>query len=234
MAQERNRQKNIDDVVDIAASQLLGEEKVPKDKVQVDWATRFFNTIQDISDEEMKLIWGKLLAGEIKAPCSFSLRAIELLKNLSTDEARLFTEVSKLALRRVDEILIIRRDNINEEYGLTFDKILTLTDAGLIKPIINTAMALGPNQEFGDFIFEFGGYAIKVIVRNSVTIPSYIYTQAGGQIFKLIENQEHDLDYLRKVLKSVSTENVRFLVYKITKWNSENDFDIDEKSELDI
>lgn len=135
MAQGRIRQKNIDDVVDIAANQLKGENEVPKDKVSVDWATRFFNTVQDISEDEMKLIWGKLLAGEVKFPGSYSLRAIELLKNLTSEEALLFTEASKFALRRAHEIIIIQSDNINNDFGLTFDKILTLTDAGLLKPI---------------------------------------------------------------------------------------------------
>lgn len=234
MAQERMRQKNIDDVVDIAAYQLKDEREVPKDKVSVDWATRFFNIVQDISEDEMKLIWGKLLAGEVETPGSYSLRTLELLKNLSSDEARLFSEVSSLALRRVNEVLIIRRDNINEEYGFTFDNILALTDAGLIKPILNTVMVLGPTTEEGDFILKFGKYVVKAVIKDKITIPSYIYTNAGAQIFKFIENQEHDLDYLKKVLKSISNDNVRFQVYKITKWNSDNDFDIDEKNALDI
>ena len=219
MAQERKRQKNIDDIVVIAANQLKGAREVPKDKVSVDWATRFFNTVQDISEDEMKLIWGKLLAGEVKFPGSYSLRTLELLKNLSSDEARLFSEASNLALRRVNEVLIIRRDNINEEYGFTFDNILALTDAGLIKPILNTAMVLDPTTEEGDFILEFGKYVVKAVIKDKVTIPSYIYTNAGVQIFKFIENQEPDLNYLKKVLKSVSNDNVRFQVYKITKWN---------------
>ena len=234
LAQERKRQKNIDDIVVIAANQLKGAREVPKDKVSVDWATRFFNTVQDISEDEMKLIWGKLLAGEVETPGSYSLRTLELLKNLSSDEARLFSEVSNLALRRVNEVLIIRRDNINEEYGFSFDNILALTDAGLIKPILNTAMVLDPTTEEGDFILEFVKYVVKAVIKDTVTIPSYIYTNAGVQIFKFIDNQEPDLDYLKKVLKSVSNENVRFQVYKITKWNNDSEFDIDEKSELDI
>ena len=234
LAQERKRQKNIDDIVVIAANQLKGAREVPKDKVSVDWATRFFNIVQDISEDEMKLIWGKLLAGEVETPGSYSLRTLELLKNLSSDEARLFSEVSNLALRRVNEVLIIRRDNINEEYGFTFDNIWALADAGLIKPILNTAMVLGPTTEEGNFILEFGKYVVKAVIKDKITIPSYIYTNAGAQIFKFIENQEHDLDYLKKVLKSISNDNVRFQVYKITKWNSDNDFDIDEKNALVI
>ena len=234
MAQERIRQKNIDDVVDIAANQLKGEKEVPKDKISVDWATRFFNTIQDISDEEMKLIWGKLLAGELKSPGAYSLRAIELLKNLTSEEALLFTEASKFALRRAHEIIIIQSDNINNDFGLTFDKILTLTDAGLLKPIIDTAIDLAPLNGAEEAIFTYGNYAVKAIVKAEGQIATYIYTTAGSQIFKLIDTPEVNLDYLKKVLKSISNNNVRFHVYKITKWNSENDFDIDEKDVLDM
>lgn len=234
MAQERMRQKNIDDVVDIAAYQLKDEREVPKDKVSVDWATRFFNIVQDISEDELKLIWGKLLAGEVSSHGSYSLRAIELLKNLTSEEALLFTEASKLALKRAHDIVIIQSDNINNDYGLTFDKILTLTDAGLLKPIIDTAIDLEPLNGADGVVFTYGNYAIKANVKSEVEIASYIYTTAGSQIYKLIDNPEVNLDYLKRVLKSVSNENVRFQVYKITKWNSENDFDIDEKDVLDI
>lgn len=234
MAQERIRQKNIDDVVDIAANQLKGEKEVPKDKISVDWAIRFFNTIQDISDEEMKLIWGKLLAGEIKTPGSYSLRAIELLKNLSSEEAKLFTEASKLALKRAHDIVIIQSDNINNDYGLTFDKILTLTDAGLLKPIIDTAIDLEPLNGADGVVFTYGNYAIKANVKSEVEIASYIYTTAGSQIYKLIDNPEVNLDYLKRVLKSVSNDNVKFQLYKITKWNDFNDFDFDDNSMIEI
>lgn len=234
MAQERMRQKNIDDVVDIAAYQLKDERKVPKDKVSVDWATRFFNTVQDISEDEMKLIWGKLLAGEVKSPGSYSLRAIELLKNLTPEESQLFTEVSKFALKRAHEIIIIQSDDINNDYGLTFDKILTLTDAGLLKPIIETAITLKAANNPDTFDFTYGNYAVKAIAKSEEQVSTYVYSIAGSQIYNLIDNPEVNLDYLKKVLKSISNDNVKFQIYKITKWNDFNDFDIDEKNPIDI
>lgn len=85
-----------------------------------------------------------------------------------------------------------------------------------------------------EVIFTYENYAVKAIVKSEVQIATYIYTKAGSQIFKLIDTPEVNLDYLKKVLKSVSNDNVRFQVYKITKWNSENDFDLDEKDVLDI
>lgn len=234
ITQERNRQKNIDDIVDIAANQLKDEKEVPQDKVKADWATRFFNTVQDISDEEMKLIWGKLLAGEIKTPGSYSLRAIELLKNLTSEEALLFTEASKLALKRAHDIVIIQSDNINNDYGLTFDKILTLTDAGLLKPIIETAITLKAANNPDMFDFTYGNYAVKAIAKSEEQVSTYVFSIAGSKIYNLIDNPEVNLDYLKKVLKSISNDKVKFQIYKITKWNDFNDFDIDEKNPIDI
>lgn len=234
ITQERNRQKNIDDIVDIAANQLKDEKEVPQDKVKADWATRFFNTVQDISDEEMKLIWGKLLAGEIKTPGSYSLRAIELLKNLTSEEALLFTEASKLALKKAHDIVIIQSDNINNDYGLTFDKILTLTDAGLLKPIIETAITLKAANNPDMFDFTYGNYAVKAIAKSEEQVSTYVFSIAGSKIYNLIDNPEVNLDYLKKVLKSISNDKVKFQIYKITKWNDFNDFDIDEKNPIDI
>lgn len=85
-----------------------------------------------------------------------------------------------------------------------------------------------------EVIFTYGNYAVKAIVTSEGQIATYIYTTAGSQIFKLIDSLEVNLDYLKKVLKSISNDNVRFQVYKITKWNSDNDFEIDEKDVLDI
>ena len=58
-----------------------------------DWFTRYFNIVQDISNEDIQDLWAKLLAGEIKQPGSFSYRTLETLKNMTTDEAELFTKI---------------------------------------------------------------------------------------------------------------------------------------------
>jgi len=58
-------------------------------KFSWDWFVRFFEDAGNISDEKMQEIWAKVLAGEIKQPGSFSLRTLEVLRNLSSDEAEI-------------------------------------------------------------------------------------------------------------------------------------------------
>ena len=47
-----------------------------------------------MSSEELQTLWGRVLAGEIKSPGTFSLRTLEFLKNTSHEEA---LKIAKLA-----------------------------------------------------------------------------------------------------------------------------------------
>jgi len=87
------QQLNRDSAVVHAAAELLDEPDVSDKPVDPDWATRYFRTAQDISSEEMQLIFGKILAGEIKQPGSFSARTVDFLATLTNEEALSFRKL---------------------------------------------------------------------------------------------------------------------------------------------
>jgi hypothetical protein len=93
--QEAKRQKNLGQVVDAACKEL--PENVSGEPVDPDWVSRFFSVAQEVSNEQMQQIWGRLLAGEVAQPGSFSLRAIERLRNMTSSEAKLFSELCEFA-----------------------------------------------------------------------------------------------------------------------------------------
>ena len=96
--QEAKRQQNIDNISYVAAKQLEHEETVSEEQVDEDWISRFFNISQDVSNEEMQTLWGRILAGEVKQPNSFSLRTLEILKNITHSEAEIFNRLAKMRL----------------------------------------------------------------------------------------------------------------------------------------
>ena len=61
--QEQKRQQNIENITQIAAEQIELVDSVSEEFVDEDWITRYFNYAQDISNEEMQLLWGRILAG---------------------------------------------------------------------------------------------------------------------------------------------------------------------------
>ena len=98
VVKESKRQNNINNVVAVAAQSLKDDKDVSSEPVNPDWATRFFDIAQDISDESMQNLWGRILAGEVKRPKSYSLRTLEALRNITREEAELFEQIAQYVL----------------------------------------------------------------------------------------------------------------------------------------
>jgi len=96
--QEIQKQQNIDSVVAGTYDILERETVVSEEPVDKDWIIRFFNSVEDISNQDLQQIWSKILAGEIKQPKSFSVRTLELLHNISYEEAMLFEKICKSSI----------------------------------------------------------------------------------------------------------------------------------------
>ncbi len=94
--QEAKRQRNLGQIVEEAQKAL--PESVSTEPVDSDWINRFFTSAQDISNEQMQHVWGRLLAGEVTMPGSFSLRALDCLRNLTSADARVFSLACEFAL----------------------------------------------------------------------------------------------------------------------------------------
>lgn len=140
--QERKRQINIASVVRQAASQL-GDKEVENHEPDHDWTARFFNEVQDVSSEEMQLLWAKVLAGEVERAGSTSLRTLGILKNLDQAMARLFRKFCSACVflspdgktlmdARVPSLGGNAGSNSLREYGLNFDALNRLNENGLI------------------------------------------------------------------------------------------------------
>ena len=95
--QEEKRQLNIASVVRQAAEEL-GDEEVDPGEPDHDWTARFFEYVQDVSEEDVWRIWARILAGEVRAPGRVSLRTLSILRNMSRLEAELFSEAMRYVI----------------------------------------------------------------------------------------------------------------------------------------
>ena len=130
--QEMRKQKNIENIVSEAKTILQDEEEVAKEAVNEDWLMRFFNSIQDISNEDMQKLWAKVLAGEIKNPNSFTLRSLDTLSKITKQEATLFEELKPYIIKYRGTLAILNDDKINEKYNIFYGKIVEMSECGLI------------------------------------------------------------------------------------------------------
>jgi uncharacterized repeat protein (TIGR03899 family) len=211
---ETKRQINIDNISQIAAEQLSQEKNVSEEPVDDDWATRFFNIVEDISDDEMQKLWGRILAGEIKHPKSYALRTLELLKNLSKYEAEIFTKIANIKLIVANKHIIYNNDRgvfLENEFGITFSDILLLKELGLIVSQDNLEFSLSEtNKTKSISLIEYGKKGIALHRAEDTpkqSIQVLVFTRTGIELSKLI-NPATNINYIEKICSCFKHQNV--------------------------
>lgn len=189
--QEARRQQNIEDISQLAAASLMAEEDVSDEKVDPDWISRFFGYAQEVSDAEMQMIWAKILSGEIKSPKSFSLRALELIRNLSAYEAGIFTKAARYAIFVEHKAFILHNGkDVPEEYGINFIEVVLLQELGILHSTDFVNYTLKVVQEDTKHLFEVGN-TLVVINREAGTeeqrIDVRLFTTIGQELLKLVK-----------------------------------------------
>ncbi len=137
VSEEAKRQDNIESITEKAIPQLTSSS-TPQD-MDNDWIMNFFDKCRIISDEDMQLLWAKILAGEANSPGTYSKRTINSLASLDKADAELFI-VFCCFNWLIDEDLVpfvynedLELDqSIYKKNGIDFDALLHLSSIGLI------------------------------------------------------------------------------------------------------
>ena len=211
--QEAKKQLNIENVTAFAADELKNEPPVTDEPLDEDWTSRFFKIAEEVSNEEMQALWGKILAGEIKQPKTYSLRTLELIRNLSKTEANTFMKVANFAIKSSNANFLFTTNNetlLSETFNIQYGDIALLTEIGLLQPgtFVNYQIVQSPSET--QRVFTSGNIVIIAKVKaNTPTIqmPVNVFTNAGNELIKLIKPSP-PFDYLTAVAKSIKNENV--------------------------
>lgn len=215
---EKKRQKNIEEVVSTAGTILEAEKDVSSEPVNSDWATRFFDIVQDVSDNEMQLLWGQILAGEIKQPKSYSLRTLEILRNMTKEEAELFQKVAQFVLVQGDAFLFSSKD-VLKKFGIYYSNIAKLIEIGLLQPgdfvEKNYFSDSTSDNSFGIVYGDFVVIIKQMANARKITIPVRLLTTSGKELFKLI-NIIPNMDYIKELAVAIKRNDVKVSYSKIT------------------
>ena len=211
--QEEKRQRNIQDVVLQSAEDLQGKE-VPDEEPNHDWVSRFFGDVQDVSSAEMKTLYSKVLTGQIERSGSFSLLALNILKNMDVATAKLFRTLCSACISLMPDgknFMDIRVPVLNghagnnalSPYGLSFSRLNVLNEHGLIISDYNSQfdyqLCAGvslPEHESRLHIqepFKFQGqfWVLKPIngreIDTEVKVHGVQLTQAGRELSKVVD-----------------------------------------------
>lgn len=198
LVREIRRQNNIERVISLTAEELKGST-VSDDTVSTDWATRFFDIAQDISDESVQKIWARILSGEIKRPGSFSFRTLEILKNITKIEAEIFSEnVCPLVIE--GEFIPAIKDEFDlSRYNLQYGKVIKMREAGLILEGNDTVRIFRDMKIGQRFTLHCKDYTLELIcAREKYQLLSIVLTSAGEELYR-IQNFEINKTYLDEI-----------------------------------
>lgn len=98
-----------------------------------DWFIRFYESVGNISDEEMQDLWARILAGEINNPSTFSLKIIDILKNLRKKDAELFDKICSHSIHfNGIKYILPNYEEFLEHCNIKYSDIVNLSEFGLI------------------------------------------------------------------------------------------------------
>lgn len=176
---EQRQLKNIADVYAYAENELRMLDSVSPEPVNDDWSSRFFDYAKDVSDDDIKIIWGKILAGEIKSPGSFSKSTLAALWNLDLHDAKCFVEMRDFV---VDTFIPVQAFDF-APYG----DLLAMSACGLAMPVDCKCTITNVDSFYcGSRIVKIKSCPVK-----DIDFCGFSLTRAGIQLLSLVQAKEN-------------------------------------------
>jgi hypothetical protein len=217
-AEDARKEINSTKAVIYAEEALSSDPQKPPDRsIDDDWIFTWRDYAGGVSTEDLQRLWGKVLAGEVKSPGTYSLRTLEFLKGLSRGEAE---KIGKLASFVIEGRIIRSLSQYLEEQGITFSLLLEMQELGLLVGV----EAVGLKTVYKSWAFERFAIALrsngKVLVVEDddaakvLSLEVYVLTRVGQQLVGL-GSFPSNVDYLRLAGKEIIKKGFRV---KLADW----------------
>ena len=157
-------------------------------RIDEDWLTSWRDHAGRVSTEDLQQLWGRVLAGELKAPGTHSLRTLEFMKGLSKSEAE---NISRLACFVIERKIFRAAPEVFAQKGFTLDFFLQMQELGVISGVDS----LGLSSDLGsasanEFLRLLRGNGKAILVTHDdagkkLLMPVYLLTAIGAEILSL-------------------------------------------------
>lgn len=212
-------QVNLEDVVAVAAAELgaNGATANPSSEPDDDWLNSFRNEASQKSSEEMKYTFGKILAGEIRQPGSFSIKSVRTLGLMDLPTASLFRKfcnmtfsIPLLKAATVCSLGSNAGSNSLQQFGMSFDQLVKLQEHGLIISDFNSWRDIGAlvgqpipikmgNHQF--MLSPLEGFS------GDFKMHGVALTSVGRELFEIVD-VEDDVAYMDALTKFLESNMI--------------------------
>lgn len=203
--QETNVAKAILNAEDI----LKNDQQEPSSEpLEDDWLYSWRDYAGKVSSGELQDLWGRVLAGEVKQPGSYSIRTLEFLKGLSKSEALLISKVARFV---VVGRVFRNKEKFLEAEGITFTKLMFLQDIGVMSGVEASGITSTISSLKEDKFYQTIVANNKIILlehedkNKKLKVPVYLLTQVGAEVLKLASFDVHQ-EYLYSIAEDFARQ----------------------------
>jgi hypothetical protein len=204
------------------ADNTKNQSRSTEKQLNIDWFVRFFEEASNISDEQVQELWAKVLAGEVRQAGNFSLRTIDILKNLSKEEAVILQRIASYAIPIFGCYALYIDEELQNKYNYHNGIIRDMHDCGIIDYNIASHYDLTVNQAGGIFIAI--GSIVSISHNQNIEKCSFDlqrFTKAGGELIGLMSpNNEYVIDFLKTMTRKFP--NLSLTAHQIIEDNGTN------------
>lgn len=198
------REVNVAKAITYAEYVLKDDRQNPPERdIDPDWLYRWRDYAGAVSSEELQSLWGRMLAGELKAPGAYSYRTLDFIKNLTVDEARKIERLSRFV---ITDFIPRSQEALLGDEGIAFSDLLELQNLGVISGV-TSGLSITLKSDRDDRFFQaLRSHGRILLVRHEdpkkeVTIPALSVTALGRQVLRLGKFNPHE-----KYLQAVAEE----------------------------
>lgn len=214
------KQHNLEQIMQ-ATHNECGEDDAARE-VDPDWMSAYLRLAETISSKNMQGLWGKILAQEITSPASYSVRALETLKQMTHREAMIFQKLCQLsstftgdATRKIITGYVrlptsfqlftplVSQKLTLGKFRFPYSNIMLMADLGLIYQSELESGEMTPGQPL-----KINYHELPItLVPNGKRLKLYYYkfTQVGNELSKLITNDALT-EYVEELTQTLSKE----------------------------
>jgi Protein of unknown function (DUF2806) len=180
-------------------------------EIDDDWLNLYARMAEDKTSEELRSLFGKILAGEIRKPGTFSLRTMQFVSTLSREEAHRVSHFFSFALAGRFVPLF---PDLNEEVEPGLDSRILMEELGLASSpdTIGGLATTSEVQAHSKLHLVASGYAIAV---NNSTAEKFEFeigcqalTKPGRELIAIANPPTTSIEFLKKVAQ-LAFENIR-------------------------
>jgi len=204
-------------------NQIIQDNKIELGSyTKIDWINVYLENAKTSSDEYMQNVWAKVLAQELSNPDSFSYKSLDILKNMTSEDFKLFEVLCSV---NIDSSLFWSdAKDLYKEYGLIWVKILKLQELGLLH--LEASERTYTIEKKSKTSASYGNEYIIVFNNDSdndidYKIAVYLFTYSAVELTK-VANADIKEDFVVKIAKIFKEKKYNGLNITLhrTAWNN--------------